>query len=65
MSTSITPNTRPEGLRERHTLPTPSEESISGLSTRQDTPQNERDEDKEKKTIGRTPDGTSESSTPS
>jgi hypothetical protein len=60
MSTSITPDSRTEGLRERHVVPTISEESSSGLSSGQDTPQNEQDEEKEKKTFGRTPDGTSE-----
>lgn len=61
MSTSITPDSRPEGLRERHVVPTINEESSSGLSSGQDTPQNEGAEEREKKTFGRTPDGTSTS----
>ena len=59
MSTSITPDSRPDGLRERH-VPTFNEETVSGLSSGQDTPQTEDEEEKGKKTFGRTPDGTSE-----
>ena len=64
MSTSIIPDSRPDGLRERH-IPTINEESASRLSSGQNTPQSEGEEEekekeKEKKTFGRTPDGTSE-----
>lgn len=61
MSTAITPDSRTEGLRERNVVPTTNEESSSGLSSGQDTPQNEGDDEKGKKTFGRTPDGTSTS----
>ena len=63
MSTSTSPGSRSEGLRERHIVPAILEESPSALSSRLVTPQNEvAEEGKETKTFGRTPDGTSMSS---
>ena len=59
MSTSITPDTRIDGLRERHTLHRLIEGSSSDLSSGQETPQDEIEEVKEMNTFGRTPDGTS------
>jgi hypothetical protein len=46
-----------EGLRERHV---PKDEEKSNSSSALDTPESEQDGEKEKKTFGRTPDGTSE-----
>jgi hypothetical protein len=51
-----------EGLRERHAGQIIREETSSGEASGQHTPQSsEYDAEKEKKTFGRTPDGTSES----
>jgi phosphatidylethanolamine N-methyltransferase len=51
-----------EGLRERTVQALRDEAaSGSGYSSGQDTPQTENDVEKEKKTFGRTPDGTSRS----
>jgi len=60
MSASISPALPAEGLRERHLVPAVVETSSSTVSSGQNTPQNEDDVTKEKKTFGRTPDGTSE-----
>jgi hypothetical protein len=64
MSTSITPDSRTEGLRERHAVSAIIDRSSSGVSSGQDTPQNEDEAEKEMKTFGRTPDGTSTFFTP-
>ncbi|TVY56029.1 Phosphatidylethanolamine N-methyltransferase [Lachnellula cervina] len=65
MTTQSTPNPDMEGLRERNVKALPNEAasaasaaSGSGNSSGQDTPQTENGAEKEKKTFGRTPDGT-------
>ena len=48
-----------EGLRERHTVQTKGDDASN--SSGQNTPPSEQDGEKEKKTFGRTPNGTSTS----
>jgi phosphatidylethanolamine N-methyltransferase len=60
MSTATSSSTPKDGLRERTVLSAFQEPASSVEGSGQDTPQTEDEADKEKKTFGRTPDGTSE-----
>jgi hypothetical protein len=59
MAEPARPALQSEGLRERHVTQAISEEASSSVSSEPATPQNESEVEKEKKTFGRTPDGTS------
>jgi len=59
MSTGTTAMSQAEGLRERHTVQTKGDDASN--SSGQNTPPSEQDGEKEKKTFGRTPNGTSTS----
>jgi hypothetical protein len=58
MSASMSPKLQTEGLRERN-VPHGNESLSSGATSGQDTPVDKEDEEKDKKTFGRTTDGTS------
>jgi hypothetical protein len=62
MSTAIRPDSKSEALRERYVQNMRDRESSPGASSGEDTPQVEEELDKEKKTFGRTPNGTSKNS---
>jgi hypothetical protein len=59
MAEPASPALQSEGLRERHVAQAISEEASPSVSSELGTPQNESEVEKEKKTFGRTPDGTS------
>jgi hypothetical protein len=59
MAEPASPALQSEGLRERHVAQAISEEASPSVSSELGTPQNECEVEKEKKTFGRTPDGTS------
>jgi hypothetical protein len=61
MSAQASPAAWAEGLRERNVTQAIREEESSGSSSGLDTPQDGNEAQKEKKTFGRTPSGTSKS----
>jgi hypothetical protein len=57
--TSSSLDVQMEGLRERNVVPQTNKSGSSDTSNEQETPQTDEDVGKEKKILGRTPDGTS------